>query len=163
MKTLDYLNLNEAKTLNVVAGLQQLLADFQVYYTNLRGFHWEIQGRGFFVLHGKFEDMYNDTASKIDEIAERILTLGGTPENKFSEYLKIARVAEVSGVTRSSEAVEHVLETYKHFIAEERKLIEVANEANDAVTVDMLTGYLKEQEKMIWMLVAFSTKGCEHK
>ena len=163
MKTLDYLNLNEAKTMNVVAGLQQLLADFQVYYTNLRGFHWEIQGRGFFVLHGKFEDMYNDTASKIDEIAERILTLGGTPENKFSEYLKIARIAEVSGVTRSSEAIEHVLETYKHFIAEERKLIEVANEANDAVTVDMLTGYLKEQEKMIWMLVAFSTRGCEHK
>ena len=163
MKTLDYLNLNEAKTMNVVAGLQQLLADFQVYYTNLRGFHWEIQGRGFFILHGKFEDMYNDTAAKIDEIAERILTLGGTPENKFSEYLKIARVAEVSGVTRSSEAVEHVLETYKHFIAEERKLIEVANEANDAVTVDMLTGYLKEQEKMIWMLVAFSTRGCEHK
>lgn len=163
MKTLDYLNLNEAKTMNVVAGLQQLLADFQVYYTNLRGFHWEIQGRGFFVLHGKFEDMYNDAAAKIDEIAERILTLGGIPENKFSEYLKIARVAEVSGVTRSSEAVEHVLETYKHFIAEERKLIEVANEANDAVTVDMLTGYLKEQEKMIWMLVAFSTRGCEHK
>ena len=163
MKTLDYLNLNEAKIMNVVAGLQQLLADFQVYYTNLRGFHWEIQGRGFFVLHGKFEDMYNDAAAKIDEIAERILTLGGTPENKFSEYLKIARIAEVSGVTRSSEAVEHVLETYKHFIAEERKLIEVANKANDAVTVDMLTGYLKEQEKMIWMLVAFSTRGCEHK
>ena len=163
MKTLDYLNLNEAKTLNVVAGLQQLLADFQVYYTNLRGFHWEIKGRGFFVLHEKFEDMYNDAAAKIDEIAERILTLGGTPENKFSEYLKVARVTEVSGVSRSSEAVEHVLETYKHFIAEERKLIDVANEANDAVTVDMLTGYLKEQEKMIWMLVAFSTRTCEYK
>ena len=163
MKTLDYLNLNETKTVNVVTGLQQLLADFQVYYTNLRGFHWEIQGRGFFVLHGKFEDMYNDAAAKIDEIAERILTLGGTPENKFSEYLKIAKVAEVSGVTRSSKAVEYVLGTYKYFIAEERKLIEVANEANDAVTVDMLTGYLKEQEKMIWMLVAFRTRGCEHK
>ena len=163
MKTLDYLNLNEAKTINVVAGLQQLLADFQVYYTNLRGFHWEIKGRGFFVLHEKFEDMYNDAAAKIDEIAERILTLGGTPENKFSEYLKVARVTEVSGVSRSSEAVEHVLETYKHFIAEERKLIDVANEANDAVTVDMLTGYLKEQEKMIWMLVAFSTRTCEYK
>ena len=157
MKTLDYLNLNEAKTMNVVSGLQQLLADFQVYYTNLRGFHWEIKGRGFFVLHEKFEDMYNDAAAKIDEIAERILTLGGTPENKFSKYLN---VAEVSGVSRSSEAVEHVLETYKHFIAEERKLIDLANDANDAVTVDMLTGYLKEQEKMIWMLVAFSTRGC---
>ena len=162
MKTLDYLNLNEAKALNIVAGLQQLLADFQVHYTNLRGFHWEIKGRGFFVLHEKFESMYDDAAAKIDEIAERILTLGGTPENKFSEYLKVARVAEVSGISRSSEAVENVLATYKHFIAEERKLIDLANEANDAVTADLLTGYLKEQEKMVWMLVAFSTRSCEH-
>ena len=163
MKTLDYLNLNEAKALNIVAGLQQLLADFQVYYTNLRGFHWEIKGRGFFVLHEKFESMYDDAAAKIDEIAERILTLGSTPENKFSEYLKVARIAEVSGVSRSSEAVENVLATYKHFIAEERKLIDLANEANDAVTADLLTGYLKEQEKLVWMLVAFNTRSCEHK
>ena len=163
MKTLNYLNLNENSVENVVVALQSLLADFQVYYTNLRGFHWEIKGRGFFVLHEKFESMYDDTASKIDEIAERILTLGGTPENKFSEYLKVARVAEVSGVSSSREAVENILETYKHFIAEERKLIALAEEANDVVSADMLTGYLKEQEKMIWMLVAFSTRSCEHK
>ena len=163
MKTLNYLNLNENSVANVVVALQSLLADFQVYYTNLRGFHWEIKGRGFFVLHEKFESMYDDTASKIDEIAERILTLGGTPENKFSEYLKVARVAEVSGVSSSREAVENILETYKHFIAEERNLIALAEEANDVVTADMLTGYLKEQEKMIWMLVAFSTRSCEHK
>ena len=163
MKTLDYLNLNETKVANVVAALQNLLADFQIYYTNLRGFHWEIKGRGFFVLHEKFESMYDDAASKVDEIAERILTLGGTPENKYSGYLKVAHIPEVSGVSTSREAVENVLGTYKHFIAEERKLIDLANEANDAVTADMLTGYLKEQEKMIWMLVAFSTHSCEHK
>ena len=163
MKTLDYLNLNENSVANVVVALQNLLADFQVYYTNLRGFHWEIKGRGFFVLHEKFESMYDDAAAKIDEIAERILTLGSTPENKFSEYLKVARIAEVSGVSRSSEAVENVLATYKHFIAEERKLIDLANEANDAVTADLLTGYLKEQEKLVWMLVAFNTRSCEHK
>ena len=163
MKTLDYLNLNETKVANVVASLQNLLADFQIYYTNLRGFHWEIKGRGFFVLHEKFESMYDDAASKVDEIAERILTLGGTPENKYSGYLKVVRIPEVSGVSTSREAVENVLGTYKHFIAEEWKLIDLANEANDAVTADMLTGYLKEQEKMIWMLVAFSTHSCEHK
>lgn len=76
MKTLDYLQLNASATDNVVKSLQQLLADFQVYYTNLRGFHWNIQGPDFFVLHSKFEDLYNDAADKIDEIAERILTLG---------------------------------------------------------------------------------------
>ena len=163
MRTLDYLNLNEARVANVVTALQNLLADFQIYYSNLRGFHWEIKGRGFFVLHEKFESMYDDTATKVDEIAERILTLGDTPENKYSGYLKVARIPEVSGVTSSHEAVDNILNTYKHFIAEERKLIDLANEANDAVTADMLTGYLKEQEKMIWMLVAFSSRNCEHK
>ena len=163
MRTLDYLNLNEARVANVVTALQNLLADFQIYYSNLRGFHWEIKGRGFFVLHEKFESMYDDTATKVDEIAERILTLGDTPENKYSGYLKVARIPEVSGVTSSHEAVDNILNTYKHFIAEERKLIDLANEANDAVTADMLTGYLKEQEKIIWMLVAFSTRNCEHK
>ena len=163
MKTLEYLNLDKKKVQNVVDALQLLLADYQVYYTNLRGFHWEIKGRGFFVLHEKFESMYDDAAAKVDEIAERILTLGGTPENKFSGYLKVARIPEVSGVSSSREAVDNVLNTYKHFIAEERKLIELAEEANDVVTADMLTGYLKEQEKMVWMLVAFSTRGCEQK
>ena len=95
MKTLDYLHLNEKKVADVVSALHQLLADFQVHYTNLRGFHWDIKGHGFFVLHGKFEDMYNDAAEIVDEIAERILMLGGTPENKFSEYLKVAKVKEI--------------------------------------------------------------------
>ena len=163
MKTLDYLNLDNKNVENVVVALQNLLADFQVYYTNIRGFHWEIKGRGFFVLHEKFESMYDDAAAKVDEIAERILTLGGTPENKYSGYLKVARIPEVSGVSSSKEAVDNVLNTYKHFIAEERKLIGLAEEANDVVTADMLTGYLKEQEKMVWMLVAFSTRGSEQK
>jgi len=74
------------------ASLQQLLADFQVYYTNLRGFHWNIKGHNFFVLHSQFEKMYDDTAEKVDEIAERILMLGGTPANKFSDYLKVANL-----------------------------------------------------------------------
>ena len=163
MKTLDYLNLDNKNVEDVVVALQNLLADFQVYYTNLRGFHWEIKGRGFFVLHEKFESMYDDAAAKVDEIAERILTLGGTPENKYSGYLKVARIPEVSGVSSSKEAVDNVLNTYKHFIAEERKLIGLAEETNDVVTADMLTGYLKEQEKMVWMLVAFSTRGSEQK
>ena len=163
MKTLNFLHLDEKMAQNVVASLQQLLADYQVHYTNLRDFHWNVKGHGFFVLHEKFESMYDDAAAKVDELAERILTLGGTPENKFSGYLKVARVPEVSGVSSSREAVEHILNTYKHFIAEERKLIGLAEEANDVVTADLLTGYLKEQEKMIWMLVAFSTRSCDYK
>ena len=118
MKTLDYLHLNENKVNSVVSALHQLLADFQVHYTNLRGFHWDIKGYGFFVLHSKFEDMYNDAAEKVDEIAERILMLGGSPENKFSSYLKVAKVKEISGITCGGEAVDlsliHISEPTRH-------------------------------------------------
>lgn len=104
MKTLDYIHLDAVAAGKVVEALQQLLADYQVFYTNLRGFHWNIKGHGFFVLHSKFEDMYNDAAEKVDELAERILMLGGVPVNKFSEYLKVAKVKEVSGVSCADEA-----------------------------------------------------------
>lgn len=160
MKTMDFLHLDASAAKGVAASLKQLLADYQIFYSNLRGLHWNIKGHGFFVLHEKFESMYDDTAEKIDEIAERILMLGGVPENKFSEYLKVANVKEVSDISCGSEAVDHILETYGYLIGEERKVIELANEAGDDVTVDLMTGYLKEQEKMVWMLVAFSTKSC---
>ena len=76
MRTLDYLHLNESAVAIVINGLNQLLADYQIFYRNLRGFHWNIKGHGFFVLQGKFEDMYNDVANKVDELAERMLMPG---------------------------------------------------------------------------------------
>lgn len=160
MKTLDYLHINENNASAVANALKQLLADFQVHYTNLRGMHWHIEGRGFFVLHEKFESMYDDIASKIDEVAERILMLGETPENRFSEYLKIAKVPELTNITCSDSAVKHILDTYKYLIGLEKATLKLAEEAVDPVTVDMLTGYIAEQEKMVWMLVAFSKQNC---
>lgn len=161
MKTLDYLHLDASAANKVVEALQQLLADYQVFYTNLRGFHWNIKGHGFFILHSKFEEMYDNAAEKVDELAERILMLGGVPVNKFSEYLKVARVEEVSGVSCGDEALENILKTYSLFIAEERKLLSLASEAGDEATVALMSDYLKEQEKLVWMLVAYSTCDCK--
>lgn len=157
MKTLDYIHLSETGANNVVASLQQLLADFQIYYTNLRGFHWNIKGHDFFVLHSQFEKMYDDAAEKVDEIAERILMLGGTPSNKFSDYLKISNLNEVDKVSNSNEALKNILETYSHFIREERKILAIASQAGDEVTVALMSDYLKEQEKMVWMLTAYNS------
>ena len=147
MKTLDYLHLEAGAAGKVVVSLQQLLADFQVHYMNLRGFHWNIKGRGFFVLHAKFEELYDDAAEKVDQIAERILQLGGVPSNKFSEYLKVAKIAGVDHVSCGGEALEHILDTYGYLIGEERKALSVASQAGDEVTVSTLTDYLAEQEK----------------
>ena len=135
MKTLDYIKLNESGVNNVVASLQQLLADFQIYYTNLRGFHWNIKGHDFFVLHSKFEDLYNDAAD-----------------------LKMANINEVDRVSNGEKALENILETYSHLIGEERKLLSIASQAGDEVTVALMSDYLKEQEKMVWMLTAYSNK-----
>ena len=158
MRTLDYIKLDSAAAAKVVESLQQLLADYQVFYANLRGFHWNIKGHGFFVLHSKFEDLYNNAAEKVDELAERILMLGGVLKNKYSDYLKVSNIKEVEGVTNGDEALNNILETYSHFIVEERKLLAVASQAGDEATVAVMSDYLKEQEKMVWMLCAYASK-----
>ena len=157
MKTLELIKLNESGANNVVASLQQLLADFQVYYTNLRGFHWNIKGHDFFVLHSQFEKMY-DTAEKVDEIAERILMLGGTPANKFSDYLKVANINEVDKISNGEQALNNILQSISYLIGEERKILSIASQSGDEVTVSMMSDYLKEQEKLVWMLTAYNSK-----
>ena len=161
MKTLDYISLDASAVSKVVVALEQLLADYQVFYSNLRGFHWNIKGRDFFILHSKFEEMYDDMAEKVDEVAERILMLGGEPENRFSEYLKQARIQEVSGVSCGEEALKYILDTYALLIEEERKILALASECGDESTVALMSDYLKEQEKLVWMLVAWSSCGCK--
>ena len=158
MKTLDYLHLDASAANKVVEALQQLLADYQVFYTNLRGFHWNIKGHGFFVLHSKFEEMYDDAAEKVDELAERILMLGGTPANKFSDYLKVANISEVDKVSNGEQALNNILQSISYLIGEERKILSIASQAGDEVTVSMMSDYLKEQEKLVWMLTAYNSK-----
>ena len=157
MKTLELIKLNESGANNVVVSLQQLLADFQVYYTNLRGFHWNIKGHDFFV-HSQFEKMYDDTAEKVDEIAERILMLGGTPANKFSDYLKVANINEVDKISNGEQALNNILQSISYLIGEERKILSIASQSGDEVTVSMMSDYLQEQEKLVWMLTAYNSK-----
>ena len=155
MKTTDYLSLDKSATKKVSAELQNLLADFQLYYTNLRGFHWNVVGKQFFKLHDKFEELYDEASDQIDEIAERILMLGETPNHNFSDYLKVGEIKETGVVSDDKETVSLVLDYLKVLIAKERKIIELASDANDEVTVDLMVGYLEGQEKTVWMLTAF--------
>ena len=158
MRTLDFTKLDANASKNVVSALQQLLADYQVFYTNLRGFHWNVKGKDFFVMHAQFENLYNNAAEKVDEIAERILMLDGVPSHNFSEYLKTSKVKESGYVTSSDAGLVHVLDTYGYFIESERNILSMATEAGDDSTANIMSDYIKEQEKMVWMLVAYSTK-----
>ncbi|NQY07700.1 MAG: DNA starvation/stationary phase protection protein, partial [Flavobacteriaceae bacterium] len=98
MKT-NILGLNTEKTEKIVEELNALLGSFQTYYQNLRGIHWNIKGKQFFELHMKFEELYTDANIKVDEIAERILTLGGVPLHTFEDYQRVTKVAVGKDVT----------------------------------------------------------------
>lgn len=158
MKTLDIIQLNESGSKNIVDALQILLADLQVYYTNLRNFHWNIKGKGFFQLHDKYEEMYTSVADQVDEVAERILMLGGVPENRFSSYLQKSRVKELATVTDGEETLKHTLDALKVLISAERSILELSGDNNDEVTTGLMGGFLEEQEKQVWMLTAFLSK-----
>ncbi len=155
MKTLDFTKLNAESAKNIVGELSQLLADFQIYYTNLRGFHWNVRGKDFYVMHAHFEDMYNNAAEKIDEIAERILMLDGVPAHNFSEYLTKSKISETGYVSGSDNAIQHIMESTGYFLELERKILKLASEANDEATAALMSDYIKEQEKQLWMFTAY--------
>jgi len=152
---MNYIGLNTDKSKNLVEQLNNLLANYQVFYMNTRGFHWNIKGEKFFELHVKYEELYNDLVIKVDEIAERILTLGGTPIHNFSDYLQISEIKETSNLTGSKETVTSVLESLKVLILKQRAILALSGDADDEGTSALMSDYIREQEKLIWMYSAF--------
>ncbi len=155
MKTLDFIGLDANASKNVVDSLQQLLADYHVFYANLRGLHWNIKGKKFFALHEKFEELYDVVGEQIDEVAERILTLGGVPAHNLTTYTKVAKLKESAYISGSEEAVKLVLDSLAYVIATERAIMEVAGDANDEGTAAMMSDYIRDQEKLVWMYTAW--------
>jgi len=135
--------------------LNALLSNVQVFYMNVRGFHWNITGKHFFKLHEKFEELYDDLAEKADEIAERILMLEGKPLHSFSEYLKKAEIHEKTNVSSDTETIKEVVHGLTILLKLEREIASMAAENGDEGTIDLMTGYISGQEKMIWMFNAF--------
>lgn len=139
----------------IIEKLNELLADFQIYYQNLRGFHWNIQGKEFFELHAKFEELYTDAAMKVDEIAERILTVGGVPLHSFDDYVATAQIKPVKGVHDGTASVKTVVSNLEQIVVQEKALKEIAGEASDGGTEDQMSALIEEQEKTLWMYKAW--------
>ncbi|MGO2496677.1 Dps family protein [Vibrio litoralis] len=151
----NMIGLNKQQTATLVDDLNQLLADYQILYTNVRGYHWNIKGRDFFELHAKFEEIYNDLVVKVDEIAERILTLGGTPVHAFSRYLEMSDLEETLNVSNGREAVGNILSAYRVLLTKQRQIVKTAADVDDEGTVSLMSDYISQQEKESWMLNAY--------
>ncbi len=155
MSQLNSIGLNSKKAKFLAKNLNELLANYSIFYQNVRGFHWNIQGQKFFELHIKFEELYNNLILKMDEIAERILTLGEKPEHRFTEYLKISKIKEKKEVSNGIVAVEEILNSFKTIIVMQREILELAGEIKDEGTNSTMSDYIREQEKLTWMYSAF--------
>ncbi len=158
---MSYLGLDEKKTANTVKELNTLLADYHLYYQKLRNFHWNVIGKNFFDLHEKFEELYDDAKLKVDDIAERILTLRFQPTSNLSDYLKASNIKESKSDISDSKMIEILLDDHGTLLKQMRKVIDVAEKGGDEGTIDLIGAYIRELEKTSWMLDAWKMKTSE--
>ncbi len=158
MKNANAIGLDTKKAKQLADKLNILLANYSVFYQNTRGYHWNIKGEKFFELHLKFEELYNDLLLKIDEIAERILTLGHSPIHNYSEYKKLSEIAESTQVSDGLKAVKEILQAFRVIIILQRELLSLSADAEDEGTNALMSDYIRAQEKLVWMYSAFLNK-----
>ncbi len=158
MSIKNLIGLDSEKTTKLADKLNLLLANYSVFYQNTRGYHWNIKGDSFFVLHEKFEELYDDLFLKIDEVAERILTLGHTPEHQYSKYVEQSDIPESGKVTDGEKAIHEILNAFKVILEIQREILELSDDADDEGTNALMSDYITEQEKLVWMYASYVNK-----
>ena len=153
--SINTLGLDKAKVEKEIEALNVLLSNYQTYYQNLRGVHWNIKGKRFFELHVKFEELYNAAQEQVDQIAERILTLGGVPFNTLASYVKHATIPVGENVSDDDKAVRLIVDSIIALLPLERELLSLSDEINDEGTNTLVSDLIVEQEKNLWMLKSY--------
>jgi len=158
MDNKNRIGLDKDKAKHLAEKLNELLANYSIFYQNTRGYHWNIKGEKFFELHLKFEELYNDLLLKIDEVAERILTLGHTPKHNYVDYRTTSKIKESAQVSDGIKAVEDILSSFQIIILLQRELLDISADAEDEGTNALMSDYIALQEKLVWMYSSFLNK-----
>lgn len=158
MATKNQIGLDKAKSKTLADKLNNLLADYMLFYQNTRGLHWNIKGEKFFELHLKYEELYTNLLLKVDEVAERILTLGATPLHTFDDYKNTAKIKTVKDVSEGKKGVQTILDAFEILIVRQRELLNLSEDAGDEGTNALMSDYIREQEKLVWMYSSFLKK-----
>ncbi|MDW8158967.1 MAG: Dps family protein [Bacteroidia bacterium] len=149
------IGLNENHAIELAQKLNSLLCNYQVFYMNVRGFHWNIRGDKFFELHLKFEELYNDLLLKIDEIAERILSLGKVPFHTYTDYLQNSQVKPEISITDPKACIQSILNSFETILVLQREILQLSAQYNDEGTNSIMSDYIRSQEKLVWMYSAY--------
>jgi starvation-inducible DNA-binding protein len=155
---MNSIGLDKKKTEKLADKLNNLLADYMMFYQNTRGLHWNIKGEKFFELHLKFEELYTNLLLKVDEVAERILTLGAIPLHTFDDYKDTAKIKSVKNVSDGKQGVQTILEAFEILIIRQRELLNLTADAEDEGTNALMSDYIREQEKLVWMYSSYLNK-----
>ncbi|WP_163193856.1 Dps family protein [Clostridium thermarum] len=152
----NYILLNNEGLEKVTGELNKYLANLSVLYIKIHNLHWNIEGPAFFQLHSVFEGYYDDVAEDLDSVAERILTLGCRPAASLKEYVKLASIEEIdSKAISSNESIDIIQKDFMSMLEHSRRILELAEEAKDQGTVDLMAGFIAKYEKTLWMIKAY--------
>jgi starvation-inducible DNA-binding protein len=138
--------------------LNKQIANWSVLFIKLHNYHWYVKGNHFFTLHTKFEEFYNEASLHIDELAERLLAIGGEPVATMKDCLQMASVQEANGNETAEEMVQSISSDFSMLVGELKEGMSIADQENDEITGDMLLAIHSSLEKHVWMLKAFLGK-----
>lgn len=155
---MNLIGLEKIKVKPIVGKLNDLLSCYMVFYQNIRGFHWNIRGNKFFELHSKYEELYNNLLRKVDEVAERILTLGEIPLHSCDDYRTVSKIKSAKNVSDASEGISSILKAFETLIHQQREILKLAGDAGDEGTLALMSDYIREQEREVWMYSSFLNK-----
>lgn len=158
MKAYKKLGFSHLETTEIVHALNHLLANYQVHYQKLRGFHWNVEGRDFFELHEEFEKEYNQVKKNIDKIAERIRIFGETPYFTLGQYLNIAEIKEVKTVIAPEQMVEEIVDDFETLLSFMIDVMDAAKSIGDTGTINMVNDFIERMEKRHWMFTSWLKK-----
>lgn len=143
------------KTKTVTDVLNTQIANWSLLFVKLHSFHWYVKGNQFFTLHLKFEELYNEAALHIDELAERLLAIQGKPPATMKQYLELSSIKEATNTENANQMVETLIKDFDTVLAELKEGMEIAQAAGDETTSDMLLAIRTSLEKHRWMLSSF--------
>ncbi|WP_419886204.1 Dps family protein [Paenibacillus sp. B-A-8] len=146
---------NKINTTSLEQILNRQVANLNVLYVKIHNFHWYVKGEQFFSLHVKFEDLYNEVTLQMDEVAERLLSIKGSPAATMKEYLELATIQEATGKEDTRGMVQSLIEDFATISEELTEGIELAEEIKDQPTSDMFIKIRGDLEKHQWMLRSY--------
>ena len=133
--------------------LNEFLADLNVFYRKLQNYHWNIEGKDFFQVHAKLEELYDEINEQIDEIAEHIAILGGQPLGTMKDYLEKSSIKEPENKKiKSEEIYNNILSDYEELLKKTIEIKEKSENEKEYSTSSLIDDYIKEYGKIIWML-----------